>query len=137
MAIDISKLKVKPAEEIKRNAPTRTKRDLGPNHWANKDWDNSLWASYVNGEAYTAELPGKIEMLPAKRGDNKGQLIEKVTGEAGDAITLIREASNLLNIGAAIRWKPARNGFVAVTWQGQTRKKRKTTQTADTQNVEE
>jgi hypothetical protein len=122
MPFTIDSIKAKPTAAPKRNAPVRPKRDLGPNPWLDKTWDTGLWASYNDDQAYAADFPGALEMLPAKRGANKGELIEKVTGEASDAVVLIREAAEKLGIGVSIRTAKARNGFVRVTWYGKTRK---------------
>jgi hypothetical protein len=122
MPFDVSAIKAKAAETPKRTS-TRTKRDLGPNPWLDKNWANGLWASYEADEAYAADFKGAIENVPARRGKNKGEPIEKVTGEAGDAMVLIREAAEKLGIGSSIRYRPAaRNGYVNVTWYGKTRK---------------
>lgn len=122
MAFDISSIKAKPAATPTR-VSTRTKKDLGPNIWLDKNWDNSLQSSYDNDEAYAADFKGKIEALPAKRGKNKGEPVDKVTGEAADAIYLIREAAKILGVGVAIRYQTAaRNGYVNVVWHGRTPK---------------
>lgn len=121
MPFDITSIKAKPTETPKR-VVTRTAREQGPNPFLDKEWANGLWASYNNDEAYAADFPGAIEMAPATRGKNKGEPIEKVTGEAAEAILLLNKAATILGIGVSIRTKKARNGFVNVTWYGKTRK---------------
>lgn len=132
MAFDVSAIKAKTAETPRRVVKNaRSARDLGPNPWLDKVWENGLWASYEGDVAFAADFPGALEMLPAKRGVNKGEPIEKVTGDAADAIVLIRAAAEVMGIGVSIRTKKARNGFVNVTWYGKTRKQtRKTSDTA-------
>lgn len=133
MPFDISSIKVKTTTPPKREVTSRKTRasQLGENPWLDKTWSEGLWASYDADVAFSAVFPGAIEMVPAQRGATKGQLVEKVTGEAGDAIFLIRKASTILGIGAAVRWKKSRNGFVEVTWYGKTRKKKSETTDED------
>lgn len=125
MAIDFDSIKPRTVS-VPRRVGTKTGRDLGPNHWLNKKWEQGLWASYENDQAYGADFKGKIEKTPATRGEakNKGELIERVTGEAGDAITLIRQAATKLGIGVSVPYttEGVRNGYVRVTWYGKTKK---------------
>jgi flagellar hook-basal body complex protein FliE len=123
MAIDLNSIKPK-AVAIPRVQRNTDKRDLGPNHWLNKNWDMGLWKSYQDDVAFAAEFKGKIEKVPATRGEAKknNEMVEKVTGDAGDAITLIREAATKFNIGVAVRYETSKAGYVRVTWYGKTKK---------------
>lgn len=123
MAFDVTAIKAKTAPPVKRTVTDRAKKDKGPNPWLDKTWETGLWASYNEDLAFEAEFKGNIEMVPAKRGKNVGEPIEKVTGEASEAIKLIRDAATILGIGVAVRYRKGRNGFVSVTWHGKTRKK--------------
>src|SRR6185369_9792538 len=126
MAIDIASIKAKPTAVPRVARGDRAKRDLGPNHWLDKKWDQGLWASYEGDVAFAADFKGGITKIPATRGEakKKGELVEKVTGDAGDAITLIREAATKLGIGVAVRYETqgVRTGYVRVTWYGKTKK---------------
>ena len=122
MPFDIANIKATPTAAPRMN---RGRQDLGPNPWLDKAWDMGLWKSYNDDVAFASEFKGNIEQVPAKRGKNKGQPIEKVTGEAGDAVALIREAAAKLGIGVAVRTAKTRNGFVKVTWYGKDRRKTK------------
>ncbi len=118
-------------------ASTRTRRDLGPNHWLNASWEFSLKNSYDNAEAYELDFSGTFEETVVAKGKNKGEKTTKLTGEAADAVTLIRDAADHLGIGVSIRTKPAKaRGKVTVTYQGQKRKIYKSKDT-DAQNAQQ
>lgn len=133
MAFDISTIKAKAAPTPHRTmSGTDDKTDPSKNPWLSKDWDQGLWASYQNDEAYGADFPGEIVQLPASRGKVKGELIDKVQGDAADAEGMIRKAAELLGIGASIRVKQAmhgngnpRKGYLHVVWYGKTPKQTK------------
>ena len=122
MAIDITTIKPKEVDTPKRNVGPR--RDLGPNHWLNPDWEYNLKTSFQENQAFAADFKGKIEPYTITRGEKAGQEGKKVVGEAGDAITLIREAATKLGLGVRVTYKASkRNGYVEVSWYGQPRKK--------------
>lgn len=132
MAIDVSSLKVKPTVMPKR-AGTRTGRDLGPNPWLDKTWPFNLQASYDNAEAFEMTLPGAYVKATYSKGENKGQEYDKLTGDAADAVTQIRDAAEKLGLGVSIPVTQAviesgpnkgqpRKGFYVVKYQAAKRK---------------
>lgn len=141
MAFDITNIKAQEAAPVVRKN-SRSGRDLGPNPWLNKDWNQGLWESYEADVPFSAQFPGKFEMVPAKRGEKKGEPIEKLTGDAADAVFLIRQAAVKLGIGVAVpvaetlttadgKTQKAKAGHVWVTWHGRTRKQKKAKPTAE------
>lgn len=138
MAFSIDTLKPRPAIMEARKG-TKTKRDLGPNIWLDPKWPFNLKTSYDQAKPFELDLPGKVENTVYTKGAKKGQPTTKLTGEAADAITLIREAAEKLQIGVAVQTRPAkRAGYITVAYQGQKRKappKPKTTATGTTPPV--
>jgi len=122
MPFDVSALKAKPTQMTPRNV-NRTGRDLGPNPWLDKAWPFNLQTSYDNAEAYEMELKGTTVTATYIKGKNKGAEYTKLTGDAADAETLIRDAAEKLGIGASVQITPAkRAGYFTVKYQGQKRK---------------
>jgi hypothetical protein len=132
MAFDVSQLKAKPTVMPKR-AGTHAKKDLGPNPWLDPAWPFNLKASYDSGEAYELVLAGKYEKSKYTRGKVKGEEYDKLTGDAADAVSLIRDAAEKLGLGVSIPVTPAliesgarkgqpRDGFFVVRYQAQKRK---------------
>lgn len=126
--IDLKAVTVKETKIAPRQG-SRAKRDLGPNVFLDPSWSGNLKSSYDQAKAFEITVPGKIENKPLVKGENKGKVVERVTGDAADATTLLRDAAAKLGIGVAIRYRVARNGFLAISYQGQKRKqKRQNTQ---------
>ena len=133
MPFDINAIKAKVAATPRRTVQSaNAKADPANNPWLNKDWEQGLWASYENDEADSAPFKGAIEKVPAKRGANKGEPIDKVTGEAAEAVSLIRTAASVLGIGVSIRTIQVmhangnpKTGYLEVVWYGKTPKNTK------------
>ena len=133
MPFDINAIKAKVAATPRRTVQSASaKADPANNPWLNKEWEQGLWASYQDDQAYGAQFKGTFEMVPAKRGANKGEPIEKLTGEAQEATGLIRTAAAILGIGVSLRVTQATHangnpkaGYVDVVWYGKTPKKNK------------
>lgn len=125
MPLDVSNIKAKVAETPR--VVRQASGNRGPNPFLDKTWDMGLWASFEQSTAFAADFKGAIEKVPARRGKPKerGELVDKVTGDAGDAVYFLREAAEKLGIGVAIRTTTdgVRNGYVKVTWYGKERKK--------------
>lgn len=129
MPLDVSTLKV-----AKTTMPTRvgsrSGRDLGPNPFLDLKWPYNLMASYENAEAYELTVSGTMETKPARRGKNKGEPVEVLTGDAYDTNALIRQAADKLGLGATIRTYVGKDpkgksipaGKVLVKYMGQKRK---------------
>jgi len=109
----------------------------GPNPWLDPKWDMSIAASYDNNETYELEFPGKYETYTITKGVEKGKTSEKITGDAYDAIVLIREASAKEDLGVSIRTRSGKNGFVFVSWCARKRKapRKNTTQATTTETA--
>lgn len=125
--IDLKAVTIKETKIAPRQG--RDKRDLGPNVFLDPSWPGNLKSSYDQAKAFELTVPGKIETKALVKGENKGKPVERVTGDAADVTTLLRDAAAKLGIGVAIRYRVTRNGFLAVSYQGQKRKqKRQNTQ---------
>jgi len=146
MSFDFKAMKVHLGETPKVMKSTSISDKDNP--WLDSNWEYSLensydrWAAPVklpdgntdNG-TYKLEIPGAIEKYMTKPRlmltDDGGEYAsepreaERLTGEAGVAHRLIRDASQKLDIGVAIRWAPGRNGFVWLTWQARDKRERK------------
>lgn len=131
MAFDLTKLNATKATVPARQG-SRAKRDLGPNPWLDANWPFNLQASYDQKTAFDIPFSGAVEMKPATRGKPKenGESVEKVTGDAFDAITMLRDAADKLDLGVSIRTytgktpegKVVPKGQVMVRYAGQKRK---------------
>lgn len=131
MAFDVSAMKATKAAVPARQG-SRTTRDLGPNPWLDPSWPFNLQASYDQNTAFDVPVKGTIELKPATRGKPKerGESVEKLTGDAYNAVALIRDAADKLDLGAAIRTyvdktpegKAIPKGVVIVRYAGQKRK---------------
>lgn len=125
MALDLSSLRPKVTEMAPRQG-TRARRDLGPNPFLDKEWPYNLQNSYDQGEAYSIEVAGERVEDVIHKGPRKGEPTTRLTGDAADAVVLVREAANLLGIGVSVQDSPAgRKGFVKVSYQGQKRKQKR------------
>lgn len=102
MPLDVSALKVAKTT-LPTRAGSRKGRDLGPNPFLDLKWPYNLQASYEKGEAYELPVSGTKEMKPARRGKNKGEPVEVLTGDAYDTVALIRQAADKLDLGATVR----------------------------------
>lgn len=120
--------------DVSKMQPVESKTVAGAaaNPWADEKWPFNVSASYEKGKAYELVFPGQYEKVPAKRGENKGKLITKLTGEAGQAEQLIRQAAVAFDLGVSVSVTPVtgKEGFYTVTWRGQ--KKREVTRKAKT-----
>lgn|SRR5262245_4146830 len=134
---DVSTLKARKTTMPPRRG-TRTKRDLGPNPWLDKDWEFNLKSSYDNAEPYELDFQGEEKDDTVRKGVKKGQPIKRLSGDAADAQTLIRDAADKLGLGVSVVVTPAvhtsgvnkgkpRAGWFTVKYQGQKRKAKKGT----------
>jgi hypothetical protein len=124
MALNINAIKstAKPTTMPARKGSI-TARDLGPNFFLDKAWDKNLQASYDNAEAYEITVAGEFKDDTVKKGPKKGQPLKRLTGDAADAVTLLRAAADTLKIGVSVTTVPARaKGQVVVKYLGQKRK---------------
>jgi hypothetical protein len=78
-------------------------RDLGPNFFLDPKWEFNLKNSYDKKEPYKIVVAGTYVDSEYLRGKKKGEKMSRLTGDAADAVTLIRKAATKLGIGAAIR----------------------------------
>lgn len=102
MPLDISALTPKPGQGMTPRRATRTK---GPNPFLDEGW---LQASYDSGQDYeVGPLSGKVVEYEITKGEHKGETGEKLTGDAADAVTLIRQAAAKLGLGVAVEVVPA------------------------------
>jgi hypothetical protein len=60
--------------------------------------------------------------LEANGGQGEGEIKTRPTGVAADVVRMLRQAANMLEIGVAIQWKPAKKGHVEIVYEGQERK---------------
>ena len=124
---DVTKLVVKETTmpKIRRGAG----KDQGPNPFLDKTWPFNLENSYKAGKAFEITLPGHIEKGVIKSGDREGQTVERVRGDAAVAQTLLRDASNKLDLGVSItvdtvdaEGKKVPEGHLVVKYKGQKRR---------------
>lgn len=122
MALNIAALKPKKTTMPARRG-TNKGRDLGPNIFLDRTWEWNLQASYDNAEPYEITVAGTTKEDTIKKGERKGQKTTRVTGDAADAVTLLRNAATKLGIGVTIDVVPAAaKGQMIVKYQGQKRK---------------
>ena len=89
-----------PIENRRGGQPSR---DLGPNFFLDPKWEFNLKNSYDRKEAYKIVVTGTYVDSTYLRGAKKGEKMSRLTGDAADAVTLIRKAAAKLGIGSAIR----------------------------------
>lgn len=105
MPLDISALAPKPGQGM---TPRRATRTSGPNPVLDNGW---LQESYDTGQDYeVGPLSGKVVEYTITKGENKGETGEKLTGDAADAVTMIRQAAGKLGLGVSVEVVPAANG---------------------------
>lgn len=135
MALDLNALKASAKKTtMAPKVVNRSRKDVGPNPFLDKTWDQNLQASYDNAEGYEVTVDGAMEKVPARRGKNKGMPIDTLTGEAADVVFLIRQAAEKLQLGASIQtyvgkapngkggFIPVPKGKVLIKYLGQKRK---------------
>jgi len=80
--------------------------DHGPNLFLDNGW---LKASYDSGKTYELTVNGKWEESAIQKGQNKGQPVQRLTGDAAEVVRQLREAANTLGIGVTIKDYPVQN----------------------------
>jgi hypothetical protein len=123
MALNIAALtaSVKKATIVSK----KVKRDLGPNPFLDPKFPANLQASYDNAEGFAITVAGKYVDDVHSFGADKGKAYKKLTGDAADAIVLLRRAAETLKLGVAIPMplKPGpKAGTLVVEFQAQKRK---------------
>lgn len=118
------------AEKLTRNAPNRTPVDRGPNLFLDNGW---LAQSRDTGNTLEVTVAGQFEEYEMRKGEHKGELAEKVTGDAAEVTRQLREAAQALGIGVSIKYFPVVNrgkevkGKLTVRYLATKRKTRRTT----------
>jgi len=125
MALDINSLTPVPTEMPRQ----QRKHHTGANPFLDNGW---LQHTYDTGEGAEVTVPGTFEEVPVLDKETKeptGETRTVLRGDAHEVVFLIRQASNMLNIGARIITEPAKTQnrvkMVRVMFVGQDRKKRK------------
>lgn len=135
--VDLTKVTVT-SGTLPERTTGKPKRDLGPNVFLDKSWAGNLQASYDDASAFSLTVPGKYVEGKVETGKNVGRKVLRLTGDAADAISLIRQAAEHLELGVAVfppimveatpenakklqRAIP-KPGQITITYQGQTRK---------------
>lgn len=123
MALDLSALAPTPGNGLSRKARGKT---AGPNPFLEQ---GLLFKSYEEGQDYwVGPFAGAQEDYVIQRGDKTGQTGQRWTGEVAEVISLIRRASNELQIGVAIDVQPTkRKGQYMIGYLGKQRKQRRET----------
>ena len=103
----------------------RAARNMGPNPFLDSAWPFNLKASYENAEAYEITVNGAYVDGVIEKGEKKGQKISRLTGDAADAVTLLRAAADKLGLGVSIPMPlkaGATKGTLVVKYAGAKRK---------------
>lgn len=103
MALNVANIKAGKTKAPIENRRGGTARDLGPNPFLDAKWDYNLANSFAKGEAYFIILAGTYVDTPYAKGERKGEIYQKLTGDAADGVSLLRKAAVALEIGVAIR----------------------------------
>jgi hypothetical protein len=131
-------LNVATLKAAKSKTPMETKRgkngrDLGPNFFLDPKWEFSLINSYEKKEPYKIVVTGIYVDSTYLRGPKKGQPMSRLTGDAGDAVALLRKAGVKLSIGVAIKEYAGKGpdgevipkGHILIQYQGQKQREHK------------
>lgn len=128
MALNIATMKAKKSPTaITTTRGGRETRDLGPNFFLDPKWEFNLKNSYDKSEPYSIVVVGTYVTAKKVKGKQRGEEFEKLTGDAADAVTLLRKAGLALKIGVAIREYTGKGpdgetipkGHVLIKYQGQ------------------
>lgn len=133
--MDLANLAPAVGPGLVRRVNTRAPAERGPNPFLDNGW---LQASYDTGKDYFVTVDGGWEPSVIKKGPQRGEPTERLSGDAAEVVKLIRDAADKLNIGVAIQYSiPTRKvkgnevdiaGKVTIHYLGKRRKERRQTQ---------
>lgn len=136
--MDLSKLAPAAGTGLAPRVVNRATRNAEPNPFLDNGW---LLKSYEEKKDYVVTVPGAWEMGEVKKGERKGDPIERLTGDAAEVTRLLRDGADKLGIGVAIQYTiPTKKvkgvdvdvpGMVNVHYMGKQRKQARKTKTLE------
>jgi hypothetical protein len=127
MALDFSKIEVVLGSGMSKR---KSNRVAGPNPFIDNGW---LESSHELGQDHELQVSGSYVDSVHDRGVLKGQAYSKLTGDAAEAVNLIRQGATKLGLGVSVEVVPALRkngqpiaGQLVVKYQAKDKRARRT-----------